>query len=359
MFAAYVTPRGHAPFDFRLYLPKSWFRGRARRERARVPAGTRFAAKPALAAAMVTAAARAGVPFCWVAGDEVYGRSGRLRRACAKAGKGYVLAVPVNFAVRLPSGRKAAVSAVAAMVPAAAWETRSCGPGCKGRRDYAWAWAATASPQHWMLVRRSLADPSDLAFYYCHVPHGRPATLTALVTVTGKRWPAEVGHRCYLSSGICLSRLPSLSFFLRFAGFCLGWCPAGAGVVAGRAVPALAELAHLLLVGGDDPVPAPGCAAGGDPAAVDPVVDAGRGHAQLGGQARDRPLAGWQAGEHGGPAFRCPRMPRWLISVRTCWPVNRLVRLGGRNPSALRMPAICWFVRPAWASSVTRASRAG
>ena len=195
VFAAYVTPRGHAPFDFRLYLPKSWFRGRARRERARVPARTRFTTKPALAAAMVTAAARARVLFSWVAGDQVYGRSGRLRRACEKAGKGYVLAVPVNFAVRLPSGRKAAVSAVAAMVPAAAWETRSCGPGCKGRRDYRRAWAATASPQHWMLVRRSLADPADLAFYYCHVPQGRPATLTVLVTVTGQRWPAEECHQ--------------------------------------------------------------------------------------------------------------------------------------------------------------------
>ena len=29
-------------------------------------------------------------------------------------------------------------------------------------------------------------------------------------------------------------------------------------------------------------------------------------------------------------------MPRWVIRVRTCPPVNRLVRLGGRNPSALR-----------------------
>jgi len=195
VFAAYVTARGHVPFDFRLYLPKSWFRGRARLRRARVPGWVRFATKPALAAAMITAAARAGVPFCWVAGDEVYGRSGRLRRACEKAGKGYVLAVPVNFPVRLASGRTAAASAVVAMVPAAAWETRSCGPGCKGRRDYAWAWAATASPRHWLLARRTLADPSDLAFYYCHVPQGRPATLTALVTVTGRRWPAEECHQ--------------------------------------------------------------------------------------------------------------------------------------------------------------------
>jgi SRSO17 transposase len=193
--AAYVTPRGHAPFDFRLYLPKSWFRSRARRAQARVPARTRFATKPALAAQMVTAAVAAGVPFAWVTGDEVYGRSGRLRRACEKARKGHVPEVPVNFQVRLPSGRKAAVSAVAAMVPAAAWETRSCGPGCKGRRDYQWAWAATASPRHWLLTRRSLGGPSDLAFYCCHVPQGRLVSLTVLVAVTGKRWPVEECHQ--------------------------------------------------------------------------------------------------------------------------------------------------------------------
>ena len=103
----------------------------------------------------------------------MYGRSSRLRRACEEAGKGYVLAVPVNFTVTLPSGRKATVAAIAAMTPATAWETRSCGRGCKGHRDYAWAWAGTASPRHWVLIRRSLSDPSDLAFFYCHAPAGR------------------------------------------------------------------------------------------------------------------------------------------------------------------------------------------
>jgi SRSO17 transposase len=195
VFAAYVTHRAHAAFDFRLYLPRAWFRGGARRARARVPGGVRFATKPALAAAMVTAAAWSRVPFAWVAGDEVYGRSGQLRQACEKAGKGYVLGVPVNFRVTLPSGRPAAISAVAAMVPAAAWETRSCGPGCKGYRDYAWAWAATASPRHWALIRRSLANPADLAFFYCHVPQGRPVTLTVLVRTAGTRWPAEECHQ--------------------------------------------------------------------------------------------------------------------------------------------------------------------
>ena len=166
-------------------------RGQQRRERAHVPDDVAFATKPALGTAMLTAAAGAGVPFAWVAADEVYGRSSKLREACEKAQKGYVLAVPVNFTVTLPSGRRTTVAAVARLIPATAWETRSCGHGCKGHRDYAWAWAATASPRHWVLIRRSLTDPSDLAFYYCHAPVGRPVSLPVLIKVAGKRWPVE------------------------------------------------------------------------------------------------------------------------------------------------------------------------
>lgn len=187
VFAAYVTARAHALLDFRLYLPEQWCAGKARRERAHVPAGATFTTKPALGTQMI---AGAGAPFAWAAGDEVYGRSSKLRQACEEAGKGYVLAVPVNFAVTLPSGRKAAVAAVAAMVPPNAWETRSCGRGCKGHRDYAWAWAATVSPRHWVLIRRSLPDPADLAFF-CHAPQGRPVSLPALIRIAGKRWPVE------------------------------------------------------------------------------------------------------------------------------------------------------------------------
>ena len=195
VFAAYVTARAHTLFDFRLYLPRQWCGDEPRRQRAHVPDEVKFTTKPALGAAMITAAASAGVPFAWAAADEVYGRSGKLREACEKGNKGYVVAVPVNFTVTLPSGRKTAVAAVARLIPAAAWETRSCGPGCKGHRDYGWAWAATASPRHWVLIRRSLTDPSDLAFFYTHVPEGRPVTLAILVTVTGKRWPVEECHQ--------------------------------------------------------------------------------------------------------------------------------------------------------------------
>jgi SRSO17 transposase len=195
VFMAYVTACGHTLFDFRLYLPRAWCQDEKRRKRAHVPDEAEFATKPALGTAMITAAADAGVPFAWAAADEVYGRGCKLREACEQAHKGYVLAVPVNFAVTLPSGRKATVAAVARLVPARAWETRSCGRGCKGHRDYAWAWAATASPRHWVLIRRSLSDPSDLAFFYCHAPAARPVSLPVLIQVAGKRWPVEECHQ--------------------------------------------------------------------------------------------------------------------------------------------------------------------
>jgi hypothetical protein len=47
-----------------------------------------FQAKTGLATGMVTAAVRAAVPFGWAAGDEVCGRSSKLRTACQDAGKG-------------------------------------------------------------------------------------------------------------------------------------------------------------------------------------------------------------------------------------------------------------------------------
>ena len=171
VFMAYVTARGHAPFDFRLYLPKAWCQNRnAARAGSRSRRGGVRHQDRAGHCRWSPARSGAGVPFAFLAGDEVYGRSSKLRAACEKNGKGYVLAVPVNFKVTLPSRRRLAVASLARAGAGRCWETRSCGPGCKGHRNYEWAWAATASPRHYVLIRRSLSGPSELAFFYCHVP---------------------------------------------------------------------------------------------------------------------------------------------------------------------------------------------
>ncbi len=190
VFLAYVTARAHTLFDFRLYPPKQWCEDRLRRGRAQVPEDVAFATKTEQGTEMVTDAVAARVPFGFAAtGDEVYGRSSKLRAACEDAGKGYVFAVPVSFKVTTPGRRKAAVAALARLAPEAAWETRSCGRGCKGHRDYEWALVATSSPRHWLLIRRKISDPADLAFFYAHAPG--PVSLPILIKVAGKRWPVE------------------------------------------------------------------------------------------------------------------------------------------------------------------------
>jgi hypothetical protein len=147
-----------------------------------------FETKPTLAVRLLQRAAAARVAFGWVVADEVYGRGAALRNAVEALGKGYVLAVPANFHVRLPIGVYS-VRELVNVVPEANWQQRSCGRGCKGHRWYQWAWVATARAQHWVLIRRHPGDPTQLAYFYCHAPGG--ATLAALVRVAGQRWPVE------------------------------------------------------------------------------------------------------------------------------------------------------------------------
>src|SRR5664279_2125414 len=48
---------------------------------------------------------------------------------------------------------------------------------------------AAAGDGHWLLVRRSLADPRDLAYYLCYGP--ATTSLGDLVHVAGSRWAIE------------------------------------------------------------------------------------------------------------------------------------------------------------------------
>src|SRR2546428_6290664 len=66
------------------------------------------------------------------------------------------------------------------------WEVRSAGSGSKGERWYAWAWIATASPRHHLLVRRHLTT-GELAFHYCYVPEGQLLTKTRLIRAAPTR----------------------------------------------------------------------------------------------------------------------------------------------------------------------------
>src|SRR5919199_1672300 len=204
VFAAYVSAKGHAFIDRRLYLPKAWTEDRARLAAAHVPVNTPFVTKPQLAIAMIERAIDAGVPFAWAAADSVYG-IGAVEMSLRRAGKGYVLGVASSHHVwswgdKPPVAGTAAT--IAAELPSSAYQRLSAGDGTKGPRFYDWAYLELAdldaeaegfpgSQGLWtrgLLIRRHLSDGS-LAFFTTWCPAGTP--LETLVRVEGCRWAIE------------------------------------------------------------------------------------------------------------------------------------------------------------------------
>jgi len=191
VFASYAAPAGHAVIEARLYVPKDWADDRERRCAAGIPEDLEFKTKPQLAAEIIKDLLAEGRCPPWVTGDEVYGRDAKLRSVLEDRHTGYVLKIPCSFRITLPTGQRMRADHAAALAPAAAWQTASAGHGSKGERDYGWAWLATASPRHHLLIRRSLTNPADLAYCYCHVPAGRACSFTTLIRIAGRRWPVE------------------------------------------------------------------------------------------------------------------------------------------------------------------------
>jgi SRSO17 transposase len=194
VYASYTAPAGHAVVGARLYVPADWADDWARCRAAGIPGELTFQTKPALAAEIIRDLLAEGRCPPWVTGDEVYGRDAKLRSFLEDHQTGYVLKIPCSFQVTLPTGQKMRADHAARLAPARAWQTASAGHGSKGERDNGWAWLATASGHH-LLIRRSLTDPADLAYFYCHVPAGRACSFTTLIRVAGRRWPVEEDFR--------------------------------------------------------------------------------------------------------------------------------------------------------------------
>ena len=79
VFLAYASVKGRTLLDRELYLPQVWTEDRERRREAGVPEDVGFRTKPRLAQRMLERALESGVPFDWVAGDQVYGNDRNLR----------------------------------------------------------------------------------------------------------------------------------------------------------------------------------------------------------------------------------------------------------------------------------------
>ncbi|MGA5499498.1 IS701 family transposase [Streptomyces cinereoruber] len=198
VFAAYATGSGRALVDRELYLPKAWTSDRDRCRAAKIPDARGFATKGELARDIVRRCVAAGLPATWVTADEAYGQDWNFRRLLEQLGLGYVVAVPKSQQIKSLAGFWR-IDQLVGEAPADAWQRLSCGDGAKGPRVYDWAAAKLPAnivfdpdpPTHhrWVLARRSLSDPSEVAYYLAHAPVG--IELPELARIAGSRWAIE------------------------------------------------------------------------------------------------------------------------------------------------------------------------
>ncbi len=212
VFLAYATPKGHAFLDRRLYLPKEWCADAERCAEAKIPEEVEFQTKPEQAVEMLEHAWEQGVPMPWVTGDEVYGNATKVRDTISAHGRWYVLAVSSNTPVwkerppvepptrdtggrprtrpRLAEGAPPLTTVAAAVAewPESQWHRLTVAEGEKGPRTYDWACERVVEsrdglpgPDAWLLARRSISDPTDIAYYLSNAPIDTPLLKPAQV----------------------------------------------------------------------------------------------------------------------------------------------------------------------------------
>ncbi len=199
VFLSYVTAKGHTLIDRELYLPLDWIEDRDRCQAAGIPESVRFQTKPELARRMLARVWDAQVPIAWVVADTVYGSNLDLRTWLEDHGYPYVLAVACNEPVGIltPDGVRRRVEAAQVetfLLQAHDWQRLSMSEGTKGPRLFDWAavpmlhrWEDDG--RHWVLIRRSLTDPNEKAYYFVFAPQA--TTLPEMIAAIGARWHIE------------------------------------------------------------------------------------------------------------------------------------------------------------------------
>ncbi len=198
VFLSYVTTQGHGLIDRELYLPQDWCDDPARRLAAHIPQSVTFQTKPELAQRMLERAQSAGLPINWVVADTVYGHCPDLRTFLEAHGYAYALAVPCTEVICVQTQQGCLLNAVAHIAQQALgqedWQPLSQSLGTKGERLFDWAilpcfQGGCVDGRHFLVVRRCLDDPQELAYYLVFAPLA--TTLPTIVQAIGARWHIE------------------------------------------------------------------------------------------------------------------------------------------------------------------------
>jgi SRSO17 transposase len=163
---------------------------------------------------------RGNLPVRWLAADALYGDNWAFRDRIAELGLWYFTEVacstliwrrhpalvippwsgrgrkPSKQRLKTPSNRAYRVDELLKRLPKTAWVRATIKEGSKGPIvcDFAFVRVSEArqglpGPRLWLIVRRNVADPSEVKFYLSNAP--QEICWNELVRMCGMRWPIE------------------------------------------------------------------------------------------------------------------------------------------------------------------------
>jgi SRSO17 transposase len=223
VYLGYVSRRGYSLLEGQLFMPDVWFASEhaAQRLACGVPQELTPQTKPVIGLDLLRRASERGsLPFQWVAADELYGDAPAFRDGVAELNKWYFTEIktstliwpqrpavhmptwqgrgrrPTRLRLRNPAQRPVAVNELVAALPQEAWTSATLKEGSKGPVvcDFAFLRLIEArhnlpGPELWLVIRRNLADPTQVKFYFSNAPASTP--LLEFVRLSGLRWPIE------------------------------------------------------------------------------------------------------------------------------------------------------------------------
>lgn len=224
VYLGYASRKGYTLLDGQLFVPEWWFADEQAelRDDVGMPADLTFKTKPELAVEQVRKLIeRKVVPARLMAADALYGDSPAFRDAVADVGLWYFTEVacstliwrrhpalvipawsgkgrkPTRQRLKTPRNRAYRVDELLTRLPKTVWVRAMVKEGSKGPIvcDFAFVRVTECrqglpGPRLWLVIRRNVADPSEVKFYFSNAPE--KIETVELVRMSGMRWPVEL-----------------------------------------------------------------------------------------------------------------------------------------------------------------------
>ena len=224
VYLGYASRKGYTLLDGQLFLPELWF-GEAyadKRKATEMPTTLESKTKPEIALDLLRRTlARGSICGRWLAADALYGNSVAFRDGVAALSLYYFTAIscdtliwrrqvalvvpsysgkgrkPTKLRLKTPNNAPYQVDDLAKRLPKSGWKRTTIKEGSKGPivSDVAIVRVTEArdglpGPRLWLIIRRNVADPTDVRYYLSNAPD--TTAEAELARMLRMRWPVEL-----------------------------------------------------------------------------------------------------------------------------------------------------------------------